>query len=62
MKGFGGFLATAVVLVVLLSSISTGDINVGGVADNAISYFLSLVEVSLDAMRATGRDDRGGRQ
>jgi hypothetical protein len=53
-RGFGGFLATATIVVVLVSSVSDGSINLGGVADNVISYGLALVEASMDAMRASG--------
>jgi hypothetical protein len=52
--GFGGFLATGFIVVVLVSSVSDGSINIGGLADNVIGYGLALVEASMDAMRATG--------
>jgi hypothetical protein len=53
-RGFGGFLATGFIVVVLVSSVSDGSINVGGLADNVIGYGLALVEASMDAMRASG--------
>jgi hypothetical protein len=53
-RGFGEFLATGFIIVVLVSSVSDGSINVGGLADNVIGYGLSLVEASMDAMSATG--------
>jgi hypothetical protein len=52
-RGFGGFLATGFIVVILVSSISDGSINIGGLADNVISYGLALVEASMDAMRAS---------
>lgn len=54
MRGFGGFLATAAIVVVLVSSVSDVSINLGGVADNVINYGLALVEASMDSMSATG--------
>ena len=53
-RGFGGFLATGFIVVVLVSSVSDGSINIGGLADNVIGYGLALVEASMDAMQATG--------
>lgn len=53
-RGFGGFLGTAFIVVVLVSSVSDGSINIGGLADNVIGYGLALVEASMDAMTASG--------
>jgi|GEM_PF-4475534 len=52
-RGFGGFLGTAFIVVVLVSSVSDQSINIGGVANNVIGYGLALVEASMDAMRAS---------
>lgn len=54
MRGFGGFLAASFVVVSVISSVSDGSINLGGVADNVIGYGLALVEASMDAMTASG--------
>lgn len=53
MRGFSGFLGTAFIVVILISSVSDGSINIGGVSSNAIDYFLTLVEASMSAMRAS---------
>jgi hypothetical protein len=52
MKGFGGFLATVAIGVILIGSVSDGSINLGGVGDNIIQLAGAWVEASLDVMRS----------
>ena len=53
MRGLNTFLGTAFVVVILISSVSDGSINIGGVVSNGVDYFLTLVDASISAMRAS---------
>jgi len=54
MKGLGEFFAIGFVVVIVISSISDGSIDAGGVVANVVDFGVDLVEAGLSNMRASG--------
>lgn len=55
-RGFGGFLATAFIVVVMIGSIRDGSINIGGVADRVIGFSLDIMAAAMNNMTSTGNE------